>query len=70
MWTTREDVIDGLQSIKSKKGKLEALKLQINLRRKVFGQLHSDKPVFQFSLNHCAFSIELITENLFKTTAQ
>ena len=66
LWTTREDVIDGLQSIKSKRGKLEALKLQINFRRKVFGQLHSDKLVFQFSSNHRAFSIETITENLFK----
>ena len=63
LWTTREDVIDGLQSIKSKVGKLEALKLQINFRRKVFGQLHSDKLVFQFSSNHRAFSIETITEN-------
>ena len=53
LWTTREDVIDGLQSIKSKRGKLEALKLQINFRRKVFGQLHSDKPVFQFSEPPC-----------------
>ena len=64
LWTTYEEVRSGLDKVKSKKAKLEALKLQINFRRKVLNQSHADKVMFQFSHNRRAFSVEELTQNL------
>ena len=51
LWTSRDDLESGLSQISSKKGKVTAVKNQINFRRKVLSQNHPDKSVFQFSHN-------------------
>ena len=48
---------DGIKSCTKQKGKKAALKLQINFRRKVLGQTHPDKAVFQFSHNQKQYTI-------------
>ena len=52
-----------LKSIKAKQG---ALKLQINFRKKVLGQTHPEKIVFQFSHNKRQFPVAELKENLLK----
>ena len=42
LWTSYEDMENGLSQLSTKKGKVAALKLQINFRRKVLGQVHAD----------------------------
>lgn len=49
---------------RKKKEKIDALKLQINFRRKVLGQVHADKTIFQFSHNRKPLSIEELSLNL------
>ena len=49
LWTSEKNVEEGLKRIKTMKMKREALKLQINFRRKVLQQLHADKKLFFFS---------------------
>lgn len=48
----------------SKKAKINALKLQINFRKKVLGQTHADKAIFQFSHNRKPLSVDELTQNL------
>lgn len=52
--------------MKTKKSKMDALKVQLNFRRKVLSQESSNKQLFQLSHNHRAFSVEEITQNLCK----
>ena len=52
--------------LKGKKAKQEALKLQINFRRKVLGQSHEDKNVFYFTHNRKALTECQLKVNLFK----
>ena len=66
LWTARSEVRQHLCEIKCKKDKISALKTQINFRKKVLNQSHSDKLVFQFSSNRRAFTVEELTENLMK----
>lgn len=66
LWSNRDEVESGLQKITSKKDKLEALKVQINFRRKVLGQSHEDKSVFYFSHNRKALTINELKLNLLK----
>ena len=42
---------------------MDALKVQLNFRQKALSQ-ESNKPLFQLSHNHRAFSIEEIMQNL------
>ena len=58
LWTGIEDVEIGLERLTSKKAKIDALKLQLNFRRKVLNQSHTEKSIFQFSHNHQALSVE------------
>ena len=51
LWTTRLEVEQHLRELKSKKARVDTLKLQINFRRKVLNQTHAEKQVFQFSHN-------------------
>ena len=64
LWTSYEDMEHGLSQISSKKEKVDALKLQINFRRKVLGQVHADKSIFQFSHNRKPLSTEELSQNL------
>ena len=57
LWTSKAKVEDGIKSCTKQKGKKAALKLQINFRRKVLGQTHPDKAVFQFSHNQKQYTI-------------
>ena len=66
LWTTEKEIEDGLREMKTTKAKLNALKLQISFRKKVLGQLYSDKVVFQFSHNKQPFSNTQLKENLLK----
>ena len=64
LWTTYEEMHTSLKNMSSKKEKINALKLQINFRKKVLGQVHTDKTVFQFSANRRQLSVEQLAQNL------
>ena len=66
LWTSEKDVENGLKKIKSLKMKREALKLQINFRRKVLQQTCADKTVFFFSHNGKQHSCPMLASNLIK----
>ncbi len=66
LWTIESEIESGLEVLKSVKEKVAALKLQINFRKKVIGQTHSDKNVFQFSHNRKQFSCDELVQNLKK----
>ena len=51
LWTTASEIEEGLQQLKSVEAKRDALKLQINFRKKVLEQSHEDKKGFFFSHN-------------------
>lgn len=52
-----------LREMKSKKAKVDMLKLQINFRRKVLNQIHAENQVFQFSRNRKALTVEELAQN-------
>lgn len=64
LWTSAHDVKTALDKMSSRKAKTEALKLQINFRKKVLNQSHADKAVLQFSHNRQVFSVEQLKSNL------
>ena len=66
LWTTKEEVQKGLHQLKSAKAKCDAMKLQINFRRKVFEQFHDDKSVFLFSHQGKQHSHTQLFSNLLK----
>ena len=49
LWTSKREVEEGLRQLKSAKAKCDALKLQINFRKRVLEQSNDDKSVFVFS---------------------
>ena len=66
LWTTCEEVARGLESLPSKMKKIAALKLQINFRKKVSCQTHTDKFIFAFSNDGRAYTVSELTNNLLK----
>ena len=64
LWTSRMEIEDGLDGFVKKTKKLEVLKLQINFRKKVLGQNHPNKTIFNFSHNRKQHSVRQLTENL------
>lgn len=66
LWTTSEEVLQCVDQLRTKKAKVDALKVQINFRKKVLNQCHEDKLVFQFSHNRQALSVDQLTQNLIK----
>ena len=66
LWTSEKNVEEGLKRIKTMKMKREALKLQINFRRKVLQQSHADKKLFFFSLNGKQHTCNVLAKNLIK----
>lgn len=64
LWTSRKDMQDCLDGMSTKKAKIDALKVQINFRRKVLGQTHADKAIFQFSHNRKPLSVDQLAQNL------
>lgn len=70
LWTTTTEVDQGLGVLKTTKERQEALKLQINFRRKVLGQAHQDKNLFYFSHNRKPLSDNQLKLNLFRLLPQ
>ena len=66
LWSTKDEVLAGLEKIATKTAKKDALKLQINFRKKVLCQTSDDQTVFQFSHNRKVFSDYQLMQNLFK----
>lgn len=66
LWTNASEIEDGLQQLKTVKAKCEALKLQLNFRKKVLEQSHSDNTVFFFSHSGKQHSIAQLTTNLLR----
>ncbi len=66
LWTKATEVECGLQTLKSKKEKQEALKIQIDFRRKVLCQSYPDKTIFYFTHLRKALTECQLKSNLFK----
>jgi E1A/CREB-binding protein len=66
LWQSPDEIFHGLAKHKTKIAKVKALKAQINFRRKVLEQTHSDKDLFVFSKNRKPLSIEELISNLQK----
>ena len=66
LWSTKDEVLAGLEKIATKTAKKDALKLQINFRKKVLCQTSDDQTVFQFSHNRKVFLDYQLMKNLFK----
>ena len=66
LWQSPDEIVHGLAKQKTKSVKVKALKAQINFRRKVLEQTHSDKDVFVFSKNRKPLSVEELISNLQK----
>ncbi|XP_065887842.1 uncharacterized protein [Dysidea avara] len=66
LWTTKEEVHKGLDKMRTKKEKQDALKLQIKFRKRVLCQSTDDQAVFHFSHNHKPFTNSELLHNLFK----
>ena len=69
LWTTKMEIDKGLRQLKSAKAKCDALKLQINFRKKVleqFHHFHDDKSVFLFSHQGKQHSYSQLSSNLLK----
>lgn len=65
LWTSREEVEEGIEAFVKQAKKKEVLKLQINFRHKVLSQTHPNKDVFKFSHNRKQYCVSQLKENLF-----
>ena len=70
LWQSPDEIFHGLAKHKTKSAKVKALKAQINFRRKVLQQTHSDKDLFVFSKNRKPLSIEELISNLEKLLSE
>ena len=66
LWQTEQQVKDGLTKLKTKSSKLEALKFQLDFRRKVLEQSHVDKSIFCLSKNRRKLTVDEVCSNLFQ----
>ena len=66
LWQSREQVDEKLGAIKTKKDKVKALKVQLDFRKKVLEQSHSDKDIFFITKQSKQLPVEVIYENLCK----
>ena len=64
LWTNKTEMEEGLRGMKTVKIKREALKLQINFRKKVLQQSHTDKSLFVFSHRGKQHSCAQLVSNL------
>ena len=64
LWQTPEDIQRGVMQLKTKKAKIQALRCQLDFRRKVLQQTHTDKTVFQLSHKGTPFSPDDMARNL------
>ena len=72
LWQSREQVYEKLDTLKTKKEKVKALKVQLDFRKKVLEQTHSEKDIFFITKQSKQLPVEVICENLCKllTSAQ
>ena len=66
LWQSREQVDEKLGAIKTEKDKVKALKVQLDFRKKVLEQSHSDKDIFFITKQSKQLPVEIICENLCK----
>ena len=66
LWQTEDQIKEGLAKLKSKTSKLQALKAQLDFRKKVFEQICTDKSIFCLSKNRRKLSVNEVHSNLCK----
>ena len=66
LWQTDEQMKEGLAKLKSKTSKLQALKAQLDFRKKVLEQVCTDKSIFCLSKNRKKLSVGEVCSNLCK----
>ena len=64
LWQSEPDILQGLAKLDSKRDKLNALKTQLNFRKKVLEQQHHNKEVFFFSKKKKQLTVDELTQNL------
>ena len=66
LWQTSEQVDENLRKLKTKKDKVKALKVQLDFRKKVLEQFHSEKDIFFVTKKSKQLPVEVICDNLCK----
>ena len=66
LWQTSEQVDENLRKLKTKKDKVKALKVQLDFRKKVLEQFHSEKDIFFVTKKSKQLPVEVIRDNLCK----
>ncbi len=66
LWQTKEQAEEGLAKLKSRTSKLQALKAQLDFRKKVLEQSHVDKTVFYLSKNKRKLSADEICTSCYQ----
>ena len=64
LWQTVYQIEAGLMKLKSKISKLNALKTQLNFRKKILQQTHPSKTIFQFSHKGHQYTVDEMKQNL------
>ena len=64
LWQTVYQIEVGLMKLKSKTSKLNALKTQLNFRKKILQQTHPSKTIFQFSHKGHQYTVDEMKQNL------
>lgn len=66
LWQTEQQVKEGLLKLKSKTSKLQALKAQLDFRKKVLEQGHIDNHIFCLSKSKQKLSVDEVCSNLYQ----
>ena len=66
LWQSREQIYEKLGTLKTKKDKVKALKVQVDFRKKVLEQTHSEKDIFFITKQSKQLPVEVICESLYK----
>ena len=66
LWQSKEQVNKQLSKLKTKKEKVKALKAQLDFRKKVLEQTHTEKDIFFITKQSKQLPVEVISENLCK----
>ena len=67
LWQNEKQMEAGLMKLKTKTDKFQALKVQLDFRKKVLQQNPDDRGIFCFSRNKKKLSIEEVCSNLSNT---
>ena len=66
LWQSREKIYEKLGTLKTNKEKVKALKVQLDFRKKVLEQAHSEKDIFFITKQSKQLPVKVICENLCK----